>query len=99
MVRNDGLDFGLWDFVKPSQLVIPLDTHVARIAQLIGLTRRKTPGWAMALEITGYLKELEPADPVKYDFALCRLGLLDKCPRTPLPHKCAACDIRRLCKR
>jgi len=99
MVRNDTLDFGLWNFVAPSQLVIPLDTHIARICRHIGLTSRKTPGWSMAVEITENLKKLDPADPVKYDFALCRLGILDKCPRTPLPHKCAACEIRKLCMR
>ena len=99
MVRNDGLDFGLWDYVAPSQLVIPLDTHIARIAGHIGLTTRKTAGWSMAVEITENLKKLDPTDPIKYDFALCRLGILDKCPRTPLPHKCAACEIRRLCTR
>jgi len=97
--RNDGLDFGLWDFVRPSQLVIPLDTHIARICQLIGLTQRKSAGWPMAVEITENLKRLDPDDPVKYDFAICRLGILDKCPATPLPRKCAACEIRSLCER
>jgi uncharacterized protein (TIGR02757 family) len=97
MVRDDELDMGLWHFVSPSQLVIPLDTHVARICRHIGLTERKTAGWSMAVEITENLKKLDPADPVKYDFALCRLGVLAKCPRTPLPHKCAVCEIRRLC--
>lgn len=99
MVRkNDGLDFGLWGFVRPSQLVIPLDTHIARICRLIGLTARKSPGWPMALAITESLKQLDPDDPVKYDFALCRLGILDKCPATPLPHKCAACEINGICR-
>ncbi len=100
MVRNnDGLDFGLWDFVRPSQLVIPLDTHVARICRLIGLTKRKSAGWSMAVEVTESLKKLDPDDPVKYDFAICRLGILEKCPATPLPHKCSACEIKSLCER
>jgi uncharacterized protein (TIGR02757 family) len=99
MVRkDDGLDFGLWDFVRPSQLVIPLDTHIARICRLIGLTHRKSPGWRMALEITDNLKRLDPDDPVKYDFAICRLGILEKCPATPLPHKCAECEIKGICE-
>ena len=97
--RDDGLDFGLWDFVRPSQLVIPLDTHIARICQLIGLTQRKSAGWPMAVEITESLKKLDPDDPVKYDFAICRLGILDKCPAAPLPHKCAACEIKGICER
>jgi len=95
--RNDGLDFGLWNFVRPSQLVIPLDTHIARICRLIGLTGRKSPGWPMAVEITSNLRKLDPDDPVKYDFAITRLGILDKCPATPLPHKCAACEINSIC--
>lgn len=97
--RDDGLDFGLWRFVRPSQLVIPLDTHVARICGLIGLTKRKSPGWRMALEITENLKKLDPDDPIKYDFAICRLGILEKCPATPLPHKCAECEIKSICER
>jgi uncharacterized protein (TIGR02757 family) len=95
--RNDGLDFGLWDFVSPSQLVIPLDTHVARICSLIGLTKRKSAGWSMAVEITENLKRLDASDPVKYDFAICRLGILDKCPKKPLAHICGKCEIRKLC--
>jgi endonuclease III len=97
--RDDGLDFGLWDFVSPSQLVIPLDTHVTRISGLIGLTRRKTPSWSMAVEITENLKELDPFDPVKYDFALCRLGILEKCPRARRAGTCGKCEIRDLCIR
>ncbi len=97
--RGNELDFGLWDFVSPSELVIPLDTHIARICRLIGLTSRRSSGWPMAVEITENLKKLDPSDPVKYDFAICRLGILDKCPKTPLPHKCAECEIRVLCTR
>ncbi len=98
MVRaNDGLDFGLWDFISPTQLVIPLDTHVARICSLIGLTTRKSPGWAMAVEITENLKKLDPDDPVKYDFAISRLGILRKCPRVATEEKCAECEIRDIC--
>ena len=100
MVRSDdGLDFGLWDFVSPSQLVIPLDTHVARICGLIGLTKRKSAGWSTALEITENLRKLDSSDPVKYDFAICRLGILDRCPRAPSARKCAECEIRALCTR
>jgi uncharacterized protein (TIGR02757 family) len=97
--RDDGVDFGLWDFVSPSQLVIPLDTHIARICGYLGLTSRKSPGWSMALEITESLRKLDPDDPVKYDFAICRHGILDKCPATPLPHNCAACELSGICRR
>ncbi len=96
--RGDGLDFGLWDFISPAQLVIPLDTHVARICRLIGLTKRNTPGWAMAVEITGNLKKLDPADPVKYDFAISRLGILEKCRKAKSADRCVECEIRAVCR-
>ena len=77
MVRGpDGLDLGLWDFIPPSQLIIPLDTHIYKMARVLKLTRRKSPNWLMAREITKNLKALDPHDPVKYDFALTRLGIL-----------------------
>lgn len=99
MVRREkGLDFGLWTGIPPSALVIPLDTHVARIAGLVGLTRRRIPDWRMALEVTGALRHLDPLDPVKYDFALSRLGILARCPRQVDPEKCAVCVIRPACR-
>jgi uncharacterized protein (TIGR02757 family) len=97
MVRSDRLDFGQWDGVDPAKLVIPLDTHIARISKNIGLTRRASPDWKMAEEITEALKALDPADPVKYDFALCRLGILDKCPKIADAAKCESCLIKQIC--
>lgn len=99
MVRRDrhGLDFGLWTRVSAARLIIPLDTHIARIATNIGLTARRTPDWKMAEEITRALRRLDPADPVKYDFALCRLGILDLCPRRRDAVKCAACSLQPIC--
>jgi uncharacterized protein (TIGR02757 family) len=75
MVRHDELDFGLWPEISTSQLVIPVDTHVAKICKQIGLTRLKTTSWLMAEEITKRLKNFDPVDPVKYDFAICHLGM------------------------
>lgn len=95
--RADNLDFGQWKGVDPARLVIPLDTHVARISKNIGLTRRANPGWKMAEEITDALAALDPSDPVKYDFALCRLGILDRCPSTQDVSKCESCLIRDIC--
>ena len=78
MVRpDDGLDLGLWPEVSPAKLIIPLDTHVARVARGLGLTRLKSPGWRMAKAITEALKVFDPADPVRYDYALCRFGILE----------------------
>jgi uncharacterized protein (TIGR02757 family) len=78
MVRkDDGIDLGVWDSVSPSCLIIPVDTHVAKIAQKYGLTARKSADWKMAEEITAVLRKLDPADPVKYDFSLCHAGMVD----------------------
>ncbi|MBI1913112.1 MAG: TIGR02757 family protein [Deltaproteobacteria bacterium] len=95
--RGDKLDFGIWKEVSPSKLVIPLDTHIARISRNIGLTARANPDWKMAEEITESLKALDPNDPVKYDFSLCRLGILDQCPKEPDPEKCESCLIKKIC--
>ena len=95
--RGDDLDFGIWKEVSPSKLVIPLDTHIARIATYLGLTTRKSRDWKMAEEITSSLAVLDPRDPVKYDFALCRLGILDICPQRRDENKCAACLMKDIC--
>ena len=75
MVRKDGLDFGLWKEIPRSKLVIPVDTHVARICKQLKLTSRKNVSWKMAEEITENLKKFDPDDPVKYDFAICHIGM------------------------
>ena len=95
--RGDSLDLGIWKGIPPSKLVMPLDTHIARIAKNIGLTALSSPGWSMAEDITRSLKRLDPKDPVKYDFALCRLGILDKCPKTIDLRKCEGCLIKKIC--
>lgn len=80
MVRKDEIDIGLWKSVKPSDLVIPVDTHVARLSYLLGLRQGhegQAGSWKMAREITESLKKMNPDDPVAYDFAMTRLGILD----------------------
>jgi uncharacterized protein (TIGR02757 family) len=78
MVRdNDGIDLGIWKTVSPARLIIPVDTHVAKAARRLHLTTRTTVDWRMAEEITGQLKKIDPSDPVKYDFSLCRWGMTD----------------------
>ena len=96
--RDDGLDLGIWRGIRPSQLLIPVDTHVARISAHIGLTRRRSPGWEMVEEITASLRALDPGDPVRYDFALSRLGILEECPSRRSPVRCARCPLRRVCR-
>jgi len=77
MVRpDDGVDCGVWTRISPSRLVLPLDTHLLRVVRALGWTRRKSAGWPMALEATERLRALDPADPVRFDFALSRLGIL-----------------------
>lgn len=98
MVRKgDGLDLGLWERVSPSKLVIPLDTHVARISQYLGLTNLKIASWKMAEDVTRSLKKLDPQDPIKYDFALCRLGIIRHCPKKLDWEKCLECSLKEVC--
>lgn len=80
MVRkdNNGVDFGIWNKIQPSQLICPVDLHVARVAKRFGLVKRKQVDWLTAIELTNNLKKLDPNDPVKYDFALFGLGITEK---------------------
>ena len=80
MVRKDntGVDFGIWKKIRPSQLVCPVDVHVARVAKRFGLISRKGVDWRTALELTNNLKAFDANDPVKYDFALFGLGVMEK---------------------
>lgn len=99
MVRGpDGIDFGLWRSVPRSALVIPLDTHVARVARRLGLTARRTLGWRTAEEITASLRRLDPEDPVKYDFALCHYGMSGACPPEPTLANCRPCLLAASCR-
>ncbi len=90
---EDGLDLGLWDCLQPRDLVAPLDTHMFLIAHRLRLTRRKTPGWQAALDLTRGLRRLDPEDPVKYDFALSRLGIVEGCPRHRRSDPCELCEL------
>lgn len=80
MVRKDskGVDFGIWDQIKPAQLICPCDLHVDRVARKLGLITRKQTDWLTALELTEQLRTFDPRDPVKYDFALFGLGIEEK---------------------
>jgi uncharacterized protein (TIGR02757 family) len=80
MVRKDtaGVDLGLWENISPSQLICPIDLHVARVAKRFNLLQRKQMDWQAALELTAYLRTLDRHDPVKYDLALFGLGVIEK---------------------
>jgi uncharacterized protein (TIGR02757 family) len=89
MVRDRDIDFGAWKKVPPSKLVIPLDTHIARVSRCLGFTQRKANDWKTAVEITGALRELDPEDPLKYDFALCHRGIAGLCAE----NRCKECEL------
>jgi len=77
MVRQDsnGVDFGIWQNIKPSQLICPCDLHVMRVARVLGLITEKQNGWKAAKELTANLRKFDPEDPVKYDYALFGMGI------------------------
>jgi uncharacterized protein (TIGR02757 family) len=97
MVRHDALDLGVWTRVSPAKLIVPLDTHVIRVGRCLRLTRRASPGWAMAHDITASLRTLDPDDPVKYDFALCHLGMMNACGFSRRQVD-AQCPLRGVCR-
>jgi uncharacterized protein (TIGR02757 family) len=97
MVRHDRVDLGVWTRVRPSQLIVPLDTHVIRLGRCLELTRYKSPGWRMAAEITESLRALDPFDPVRYDFSLCHLGMMNGCGYGR-PHADTRCPLRGYCR-
>ncbi len=97
MIRPaDGVDLGLWD-LPPSLLLIPVDTHIHRIARNLGLTQRADASWTTAEEITASLRRLDPEDPVRFDFALCHLGVARDCPSRRAEAQCRRCVLRSVC--
>lgn len=100
MVRGpDAVDLGAWrGLVPPAALVVPLDTHVHRVARCLGLTRRADASWRTAAEITAALRRVDPEDPVRFDFALCHLGMSGACPARRDPARCRACPLAAACR-
>jgi uncharacterized protein (TIGR02757 family) len=80
--ENDGIDLGIWNGVKPSQLIMPVDTHVAEQSRILGLTERNVADWKMAEEITDHLRRIDPNDPIRFDFSLCRAGMIKNDKKT-----------------
>lgn len=93
MVRRKDIDLGVWDEVLPSKLIIPLDTHIAKISKCLGLTKRAASDWRKAKEITESLKMLNPEDPIKYDFALCHRGISGLCKGRKFKEVCSSCIL------
>jgi uncharacterized protein (TIGR02757 family) len=93
MVRDRDIDFGIWREIPKKSLIIPLDTHIARISRCFGLTKRRSQDWKMAEDITESLKRLDPEDPLKYDFALCHQGIMGICREEICRRSLSSCQI------
>jgi uncharacterized protein (TIGR02757 family) len=98
MVRRAAPDFGLWREVSPARLLVPVDTHIENMSRAIGLTRRRSRNWRMAEEITARLAAVDPADPVKYDFALCHKRMSGDCLDRRDAKVCGPCGLRGVCR-
>jgi uncharacterized protein (TIGR02757 family) len=98
MIRPaDGIDLGLWD-IPPSKLLIPVDTHIHKLSRNLGFTRRKDLSWKTAEEVTVALRRFDSSDPIKYDFALCHLGMLQRCPSRRDVKRCDGCGVLPICR-
>lgn len=96
MVRDDDVDTGLWESIDKANLIVPVDVHMARLCKIMGFYDRKGISLSAALEITDSFRQIEPADPVKYDFALSRIGIVENCNGNFRP-ECQACELAELC--
>jgi uncharacterized protein (TIGR02757 family) len=97
MVRRDAIDPGGWTAIRPSQLMVPLDTHTIRVGRCLRFTRRASPGWKMAAEITAALRRFDADDPVRFDFSLCHLSMMGACGwGTPRGHR--HCPLKEHCR-
>jgi uncharacterized protein (TIGR02757 family) len=97
MVRKDQVDPGLWKSIDKAKLVVPLDVHMARLCRILGLYHQKTSSLAAALKITESFLEINPQDPVKYDFALSRIGIVEGCTGK-YTRQCNGCELEEFCK-
>ncbi len=99
MVRpEDGVDLGLWKSVPASLLIVPVDTHIHKLAHNLGFTNRRTMTWAAAEEITSVLREYDSCDPARFDFPLCHLGMLQRCPSRRDSARCEGCGVIDVCR-
>jgi len=96
LVRRDEVDLGLWESIDQARLVVPMDVHMGRLCRILGLHDDKTISLSTALNVTRALARMNPEDPVKYDFGLSRIGILEDCTGRSGP-ACKLCELRRLC--
>lgn len=97
MVRRDAIDLGVWTRVSPARLIVPLDTHIIRLGRCLRLTTYTSPGWRMASDITASLRAVDPKDPVRFDFSLCHVGMMNACGFAR-PQRDSQCPLRGLCR-
>ena len=96
-VRSDEIDLGVWTRVPPAKLIVPLDTHVIRLGQCLRLTKYSSAGWKMAADITATLRALDPGDPVRFDFSICHVGMMNACGYGRRQGD-SQCPLRGLCR-
>ena len=96
MVRDDDVDTGLWWSIDKSKLIVPVDVHMSRLCRILGFYDHKTVSLKTAIKITESFAEVEPGDPVKYDFALSRIGILEGCTGSSRP-ECGSCELLEFC--
>lgn len=98
MIRPaDGVDLGLWP-VSPSLLFCPIDTHIHKLSRNLGFTKRNDLSWKTTEEITAALRAFDAEDPIKYDFSLCHLGMLQRCPSRKDAARCEGCGVKPVCR-
>ena len=98
MIRPaDGVDLGLWS-ISPSLLYCPIDTHIHKLSRNLGFTKRTDLSWKTTEEITRALRLFDAKDPIKYDFSLCHLGMLQRCPSRKDPKRCEGCGVKPVCR-
>jgi uncharacterized protein (TIGR02757 family) len=97
MARSDEVDLAVWKRLPPAKLIVPLDTHVIRLGRCLRLTKYRSPGWRMAADITASLRKLNPQDPVRFDFSLCHVGMMNACGYGRQQGD-TQCPLRGLCR-
>ena len=98
MVRKDDVDLGLWESIDKAKLIVPVDVHIGRLCRILGFYNNKTISLATAVQITKSFAQIEPTDPVKYDFALSRIGITEGC-NGKYDLRCASCELSDFCHR
>lgn len=98
MVRDDDVDTGLWKLVDKSKLIVPMDVHMIRLTKILGFHDKKNVSFKTAVSVTECFAEIERGDPVKYDFALSRIGIIENCSGK-FSSDCCGCELLSFCQK